>query len=128
MGLINRIFGNSAESDTAAAAERFEDLLIDGEQLLSAHKLVRDVLLLTSLRLVFVDKQGITGKKTEFLSIPYRSVIRFAVETAGHLDIDAELKVWVAGDDEAMVWDFGSSKDAVSAQRHIASAILRLQH
>lgn len=41
--------------------------------------------------------QGITGKKTEYRSIPYRSITHFSVEMAGHFDIDPELKIRLSG-------------------------------
>ena len=44
--------------------------------------------------MIIVDKQGVTGKKVEYKSIPYKSISRFSVETSGHFDLDAELKIW----------------------------------
>ena len=44
-----------------------------------------------------MDKQGLTGSKVEYRSLPYRSITYFSVETAGHFDLDAELKVWISG-------------------------------
>ena len=44
-------------------------------------------------RLVLVEKQGLTGRKVDCLSIPYRCVVRFRVETAGTFDLDAELMI-----------------------------------
>jgi hypothetical protein len=61
----------------------------------TAYLLIRDTILFTDRRLILIDKQGITGKKTEYHSIPYRSITHFAVETAGTFDLDAELKIWV---------------------------------
>jgi len=57
------------------------------------------VFIFTNRRLILVDKQGITGKKVEYLSVPYKSIARFAVETAGTFDLDAELKLWTSGAD-----------------------------
>jgi hypothetical protein len=51
----------------------------------------------TDRRLIFVNKQGVTGSKIEYLSVPYRSIVMFSLETAGHFDLEAELKVWVSG-------------------------------
>ena len=61
-----------------------------------AFSLVRDLIVFTEYRLVLVDKQGLTGKKVSYRSIPYRSVSRFSVETSGHFDLDAELKIWIS--------------------------------
>jgi len=54
---------------------------------------VRDGFLFTNRRLILVDKQGLIGKKVEYQSTPFKNVIRFAVETAGTFDLDAELKL-----------------------------------
>ena len=63
----------------------------------AAYGLARDVFIFTNMRLILVDKQGFSGKKVEYQSIPYKSIERFAVETAGTFDLDAELKIWVVG-------------------------------
>jgi hypothetical protein len=52
---------------------------------------------LTDLRLVYVNVQGLTGSKIEYQSIPWRSIIRFSIETAGTFDLDADMKIWVSG-------------------------------
>ena len=51
----------------------------------------------TDLRLVFVNRQGMTGKKVAYMSIPYSKITRFSIETAGHFDLDAELELWFSG-------------------------------
>ena len=121
MGLLNRLLGNSAETDLAKVEEKLEEVLTEGEQVQGAYRLIRDLLVLTDRRVIFVDKKGITGKRTLFVSIPYRNVVRFSVETAGHLDIDSELRLWLCHTSQPVVWEFGSSKQAVAAQRQIAA-------
>lgn len=49
----------------------------------------------TNKRRSLIDKQGLTGKKVDYHSIPYRQITQFKIETAGHFDLDAELKIWV---------------------------------
>jgi hypothetical protein len=51
----------------------------------------------TNKRLILIDKQGITGRKVDYHSIPYRAITQFKIETAGHFDLDAELKIWISG-------------------------------
>ena len=51
----------------------------------------------TDKRLIFVNRQGLTGSKVELQSIPYRSITRFTIETAGTFDLDAQLKIWLTG-------------------------------
>ncbi|MGX1119275.1 hypothetical protein RKD37_004638 [Streptomyces ambofaciens] len=91
------LFGNAHSIDPGQAQQEYARLLGQGEQVHAAYLLIRDTILFTDRRLILVDKQGITGKKTEYHSIPYRSITHFAVETAGHFDLDAELKIWLSG-------------------------------
>jgi hypothetical protein len=97
VGATVALFGNAHSIDSAAAKEEYARLLGQGEQVHAAYLLIRDTILFTDRRLILVDKQGITGKKVEYHSIPYKSVTHFAVETAGTFDLDAELKIWVSG-------------------------------
>ncbi|MFB7671631.1 PH domain-containing protein [Kitasatospora purpeofusca] len=75
------LFGNAHRVDNSEAQKEFARLFGQGEQVHAAYQLVRDTFLFTDRRLILVDKQGITGKKTEYHSIPYRSITHFAVET-----------------------------------------------
>ncbi|MCY7863747.1 PH domain-containing protein [Bacillus spizizenii] len=97
MGFIEGLLGNASTLSTAAVKEELAHILLDGEDVDAAFKLVRDLIVFTDKRLILVDKQGITGKKTEFQSIPYKSISRFSVETAGRFDLDSELKIWISG-------------------------------
>jgi hypothetical protein len=54
----------------------------------------------TNKRLILIDKQGMTGRKVDYHSIPYRAITQFKIETAGHFDLDAELKIWISGQDD----------------------------
>ncbi len=97
MGFMGGLMGNASKVDTGDLAEEFGPLLGEGEVMEHAYKLTRDVFIFTNRRFIFVDKQGITGKKTSYLSVPYTKISSFAVETAGALDLDAELKIWISG-------------------------------
>ena len=63
----------------------------------AAYQLVRDVFIFTDRRLILVDKQGVTGRKVQYHSVPYKSITHFSVETAGTFDLDAELTIWISG-------------------------------
>ena len=67
------------------------------EQALFAVKTVRDAALFTDKKVLICDKQGITGKKTEYYAIPYSKIVTYAIETAGHFDIDSEIKLFLNG-------------------------------
>lgn len=95
MGFLNGLLGTASKADMSKVAQEFNDLTIPGEEIQSAYQLVRDLIVFTNYRLIFVDKQGMTGKKKEYVCIPYRSVDFYSIETAGHMDLDSEIKIWV---------------------------------
>lgn len=97
MGLFSGIVGNATEVDLNKVKEDYGKLLGSAEQIEKAFKLVRDMILFTNKRLIIIDKQGMTGKKIEYHSIPYRAITNYKVETAGHFDLDAELKIYISG-------------------------------
>lgn len=71
-----------------------------------------------------VDKQGITGKKTEYHSIPYRSITHFSIETAGNFDLDAELKIYISGMATPISKKFDKSLDIYQLQTILATYVL----
>jgi hypothetical protein len=87
--------------------------------------LIRDFFVFTNKRLVLVDKQGLTGKKVEYHSIPYKSITHFSVETAGRFDRDAEMKIWISGIREPIEREFKKGTDViVGVQKALARYIL----
>lgn len=123
MGLMSGITGNAAKLDAQRALEEFGRLLGPGEEIRAAFVLIRDSFIFTSRRLILVDKQGMTGKKVEYTSIPYHHIHRFSVETAGHFDMDAELKIWVAGHGEPIKKEFRKGVDIYEVQAMLAQHI-----
>lgn len=77
----------------------------------------------TDKRLILVDKQGVTGKKVEYHSIPYKSITHFSVESAGHFDLDAELKIWISGTNEPISKEFKKDKNIYDVQRTLAKYV-----
>jgi hypothetical protein len=71
-----------------------EDLLIHGEQAVCAYSTVRDVAIFTNKRLIVRDAQGITGKKVEIYTLPYKSIDMYSTENAGPLDPNSEVELW----------------------------------
>jgi hypothetical protein len=72
-------------------------LLVPGENVIACFKAMRDSVVFTDKRLIAINVQGITGKKRDYSSLPYRKVQAFSVETAGSFDLDAELDLWFSG-------------------------------
>jgi hypothetical protein len=97
VGILSSLFGTASEIDAQNLDDEFGQILADGEHIERAYKLVRDLFVFTNRRLILVDRQGVTGEKTEYYSIPYKSISHFSVETTRHFDIDAELTIWISG-------------------------------
>jgi hypothetical protein len=110
------LFGNAHTVDPVAAQEDYARLLGQDERVHAAYLLIRDTILFTDRRLILVDKQGITGKKVEYHSIPYKSITHFAVETAGTFDLDAELKIWISGNPAPIQKTFTKGVDIYEVQ------------
>lgn len=64
-----------------------------GEVPVTAYKTFRDVAIFTDRRIIMKDAQGITGKKVEMYSLPYKSIDMWSSENAGKLDFNAELEL-----------------------------------
>lgn len=125
MGVFNTLLGNATHIDNNKAQERLQDILFDGENVEFAFSYIRDVILFTNSRIIFIDKQGVTGKKECFESIPYKSIIRFSVELTGNFDADSELKLWVSGLDDPIFRTFTGDKNIVDMQRLLAEKVCR---
>ena len=69
-------------------------MLVPGEKVVASYKTVRDIAAITNKRIVIIDSQGITGKKKEIYSLPFRSIDMWSTENAGHIDVNAELELW----------------------------------
>mgnify|MGYP001060202276 CR=1 FL=1 len=90
------------ERNGGETLELVRPLLIEGEEPLLATKGIRDGAVFTSKRIIVVNKQGLTGRKIEFTTIPLRSISAFTIENSGTFDLDAELTIYGTG--------FGSAK------------------
>mmetsp|Transcript_45598 Transcript_45598/g.105807 ORF Transcript_45598/g.105807 Transcript_45598/m.105807 type:complete len:771 (-) Transcript_45598:103-2415(-) len=87
--------------DAAAAAntlqEQSPDILYPNEEIAFAFAFTRDQVYFTNIRILYKDKQGITGTRIGWRSIPYHIIKALSVQTAGTIDFDMELKVWASG-------------------------------
>ena len=90
-----------------------------------AYKLIRDLIVFTNKRLLLIDKQGMSGKKVEYHSIPYRSIVHFSIETAGTFDLDAELKIWLSGSSVPIQKKFNKTLNIYKVQSVLAEYVMR---
>jgi hypothetical protein len=98
-------------------------LMIQGEQIVSAFKTVRDFVVFTDKRVIAVNIKGITGKKRDFSSLPYNKVQAWSVETAGSFDLDAELELWFSGLGRVRL-EFKGNSDIIRLGHTIANYVL----
>ncbi len=116
--------GNAGVVKSETLSKEYGKLLADGEHIQIGYKLIRDVFIFTDKRLILVDVQGLTGTKIEYHSIAYKSISRFSVETAGQFDLDAELKIWVSGQEMPIKKKFNRSVNIYDLQQVLASHVL----
>lgn len=124
MSLFDKLMGNASTVNIDELAKEFGDILIQGEVIESAFVVWRDKWVFTNKRLILLDIQGITGSKREYLTIPYRSIDRYSIETAGTLDDDCEMKLWVRGMQEPLVKEFKRNTDIKGLQRALSMHVL----
>ncbi|MCP8969612.1 PH domain-containing protein [Ectobacillus ponti] len=125
MGFLDGLMGNASEVSVKEVQSELKSILAAGEAVEKAYRLIRDVFVFTDKRLILVDKQGLTGKKTEYHSIPYRSITHFSVETAGSFDLDAELKIWVSGSQMPIQKQFNKNLNIYEVQSVLAAYVLK---
>lgn len=97
--------------------------LIDGETIFAAFKTVRDQLVFTTKRIIAANVQGITGSKVDYTSIPYNKIQAFSVETAGMLDLDCEIEIYVSAVGRAK-FEIKGSFDIVGFNKLISGYVL----
>ena len=125
MGLMNGLMGNAEKLDATRVIEEYGRLLAADEQVIAGYALVRDAFVFTDRRIILVDKQGVTGKKVDYHTIPYRSITHFSVETAGKFDLDAELKIWLSGMASPIEKQFSKGVDIYEVQALMAHHVAR---
>ncbi|MEW9699396.1 PH domain-containing protein [Paenibacillus sp. SI8] len=125
MGLFGGLMGNASELNLQEVNKEFAHILASTETVEKAYKLIRDLFIFTNKRLVLVDKQGVTGKKMEIHSIPYRSITHFSIETAGTFDLDAEMKIWISSTHSPIEKKFNKSLNIYELQSVLAEYVLK---
>ena len=83
--------------DSNSYSDVLAPMLVNGEEIIATFKGIRDGVVFTNKRIIAINSQGITGTKKDFSSLPYSKIQAFSVETAGVLDFDSELEIWISG-------------------------------
>jgi hypothetical protein len=126
MGIFSAILGNAGAVSPEELVKQYGRLLTENEEIELGFKLIRDTFIFTNKRLILVDIQGITGSKTEYKSIIYKSISRFSVETAGTFDLEAELKIWISSEQmPSITKKFNKSVNVYDVQKVLAFHVLK---
>ena len=124
MGLLSGLMGNASEVDDSDLEKVLANTLIEGEHVEKAYKVIRDMFIFTNKRLILIDKQGVTGSKMEMVSIAYSKITKFSKESAGHFDLDAELKIWIGSDPTPLTKEFKAGDNINDVYRVISQHAL----
>ncbi|AJY73711.1 hypothetical protein VN24_02530 [Paenibacillus beijingensis] len=91
--LFGGLFGNYSEVTAEELKQQYGGYLMPDEKIQMGFKLVRDTFILTEERLILIDHQGVTGKKTRVASIHLDSIYEVTMETGGTGFDDSELTI-----------------------------------
>ena len=126
MGLLSGMMGHASEVSIEKITKEFQPILVEEERIERAYRLIRDMLVFTNRRLILVNKQGLTGSKVDYQSIPYGSIKTFSMESAGIGDLDAELKIWLTGETTPTIkQDFRKGDNINEAYRVLSRFVLK---
>lgn len=101
--------------------ENILSLLLEGEEIVSQYRTVRDQLVFTDKRIIAMNIKGITGRKKELFTIPYKKIQYFSVQTVGFLELfpDAELSVFFSNG-KVTVFEFKGDNEVLEISKTIA--------
>ena len=98
--------------------QKTEDIIIPGEELLGAYKSAKDGIVFTTKRVIIINTQGFSGKKTDYTSIPYVKATSFSVESSGSFEMDATLNIFIIGIG-TLIFEFRGRSDIRDISRYI---------
>ncbi|MDR0928141.1 MAG: PH domain-containing protein [Oscillospiraceae bacterium] len=100
-----------------------EGLLRQDEHIVHCFQSVRDGVVFTNLRVIAINVQGVTGKKSDYTSLPYSKAQAFSIETAGILDLDSEIELTFSGLGTVR-FEFLAGTNVIELGRIISEAML----
>jgi Bacterial PH domain len=123
LGLLSKLLGHASDLTADQAHQELDGILLPDEPVQIAFKVVRDLFVFTDRRLILVDKQGLTGRKVQYLVIPYRAITSYSIENAGTFDMDSDLTIWISGRADPIQKHLKSGANIRGIQAAIASAL-----
>ncbi|MEG0780898.1 MAG: PH domain-containing protein [Oscillospiraceae bacterium] len=91
--VVQGVLGNMSDVSIEALQAEYGAYLMDGEQITTGFKLIRDAMIITDRRIIDFDKQGATGQKVCVNSIYLDSIFAVSAETAGFGIDDSEIEL-----------------------------------
>ncbi|QWU18243.1 PH domain-containing protein [Paenibacillus sophorae] len=91
--LFSGLLGNYSEVSIPELSSQYGIYLMPDEKIQMGFRLVRDTFIITDERLIFIDHQGVTGKKTRVASISLESIYEVTMETGGTGFDDSEITI-----------------------------------
>lgn len=126
MGILKGLLGGSEELSVKELTADFKSLLFQEEIIEKGYKIDENYFILTDFRILMVDRQGVTGKKLEVHSLPYKNIIQFIIIVdEGNASGMAELKLYLAGSSGYVVKEFNKKIDIYDLQKRIAYHVLK---
>lgn len=119
MGILN-----ATNAEISEFTKKHGHTLTNGEELVTVFKTIIDWLAFSNWRVIYVNVQGITGSKIEYLTVPYKSITAFSVESAGTFDLDAEIKIYLSGRNP-IEFKVGKNSDVGAMQALMAEKLYR---
>lgn len=122
MSRIVGLLGVASPIPPAEAQAKMGSFLLPNEHIVQAFRHGRDLEVFTNFRLIAIDSQGLSGRKTSYTSYPYSKITSFSLTTASTIDIDAELVITVGAHVSHQV-NFSRGCDVACIQRLIAGFV-----
>lgn len=125
MGILSSIIGNAGVVEPTKLQSEFAVLLTENETIEVGFNIFRDKFIFTDKRLIVVDVQGMTGRKIQYLTIPYSKITKYSIETTGSFDLDAELKIWIGSEPEPLQKKFNKKVNIYDLQKILSKHVLQ---
>lgn len=111
------------KTSTGQLSNNLLKLLVPDEQIIGVYSSFRDYVVFTDKRFIAVNVQGLTGKKQDFTSMPYKNINVFSIETAGNFDMDSELELYFSGIGKVK-FEFTGASDIIEIGKIISTYVL----
>ena len=122
LSTLQTVLGNASKTTVEDYHKLLESVLIEGESAEQAFKTFRDLIIFTNFRLMIIDIQG-AGVKKSFKSVPYSHISVFDKNTAGTVDINSEVVIYLR-DHEPLKLQFSRGKNIDVVYKLLARKVL----